>query len=99
MVVLALSVELHLPDLPVPQGPAGGGAPDSRRRPAPLPDQRRRGRLPGASGSGPGSGFAVVAPSEGQATEVMDDVERFVWSFPEVEVGRTERHWLDADAD
>ena len=31
-------------------------------------------------------GVAVVSPSQHHATEVMDAIERFVWSFPEVEV-------------
>ena len=31
-------------------------------------------------------GFAVVAASAGHAEEVVQAVERFVWSFPEVEV-------------
>ena len=40
-------------------------------------------------------GFAVVAPSEGHAREVMDEVDRFVWSHPEVQVLATERRWLE----
>jgi len=35
-------------------------------------------------------GVAVVSASAGHADEVMDAVERFVWSFPEVEVVGTE---------
>jgi uncharacterized protein len=31
-------------------------------------------------------GVAVVSASAGHAREVMEAVERFVWSFPEVEV-------------
>jgi len=42
-------------------------------------------------------GFAVVASTAGQAAEVIDRVERFVWSFPEVEVLRSDRHWLDLE--
>ena len=38
-------------------------------------------------------GFAAVAGSPGHVTEVLDQVERFVWSFPEVEVLATERTW------
>ena len=33
-----------------------------------------------------GIGVAVVAASAGHAEEVLQAVERFVWSFPEVEV-------------
>ena len=35
-------------------------------------------------------GVAVVSASAGHAREVMDAIERFVWSFPEVEVVGTE---------
>jgi len=38
-------------------------------------------------------GFATVAGSPGHITEVLDAVERFVWSFPEVEVLATAREW------
>jgi uncharacterized protein len=40
-------------------------------------------------------GIAVVAGSHSQLVDVLDDVERFVWSFPEVEVLGVERRWLD----
>jgi uncharacterized protein len=40
-------------------------------------------------------GFAVVASSARQAEEVLDSVDAFVWSHPEVEVLSTERTWLD----
>jgi uncharacterized protein len=43
-----------------------------------------------------GLGVATVAGSAGHATDVLDEVERFVWSFPEVEVVETERTWADA---
>jgi uncharacterized protein YlxP (DUF503 family) len=42
-------------------------------------------------------GVSTVASSEHRAVEVMDEVERFVWSFPTVEVLSTERHWLEID--
>jgi uncharacterized protein len=42
-------------------------------------------------------GFACVSGSAGHARDVMDKVERFVNSFPEVEV--IEAYWgVDADA-
>jgi uncharacterized protein YlxP (DUF503 family) len=41
-------------------------------------------------------GMAAVAATPGHVTEVLDAVERFVWSFPEVEVVDTERVWADA---
>jgi uncharacterized protein len=40
-------------------------------------------------------GFAVVSGEHHHAVTVIDEVERFVWSFPEVEVVATERSWLD----
>jgi hypothetical protein len=43
--------------------------------------------------------FATVASSETQAREVLDAVERFVWSFPEVEVIAARRSWLDEEED
>lgn len=38
-------------------------------------------------------GFAAVSSTAKHTTEVLDSVERFVWSFPEVEVVSTERYW------
>jgi len=43
-------------------------------------------------------GFSVVAPSEAHASQLLDRVERFVWSHPEITVIATRRHWLDVDA-
>jgi uncharacterized protein YlxP (DUF503 family) len=43
--------------------------------------------------------FATVGSSETQAREVLDAVERFVWSFPEVEVLGAARRWLDDDSE
>ena len=40
-------------------------------------------------------GMAVVSGEVGHAAQVMDAVERFVWSFPEVEVLSAERSWLE----
>ena len=39
-------------------------------------------------------GFAAVSGSQGHAQEVIDAVERFVWSFPEVEVIDASVEWL-----
>ncbi len=41
--------------------------------------------------------FATVGSSETQAREALDAVERFVWSFPEVEVTAMRRAWLEDD--
>jgi uncharacterized protein YlxP (DUF503 family) len=40
-------------------------------------------------------GVAVVSDSATKAAEVMDDVERFVWSFPDIEVLGSVRSWLE----
>ena len=50
-------------------------------------DDRRRSEL----------AFATVASSEHQAREVLYAVERFVWSFPEVEVVSSRRGWLEEE--
>ena len=42
-------------------------------------------------------GFVAVSGSAGHTTEVIDAVERFVWSFPEVEVEDALRSWLEED--
>ena len=44
-------------------------------------------------------GVAVVSGSASHAAQVLDAVERFVWSFPEVEVTDVRRAWSkDEDA-
>ena len=44
-------------------------------------------------------GMAAVAGKAHHVEEVLDSVERFVWSFPEVEVVSAGRTWLeDPDA-
>ena len=40
-------------------------------------------------------GFAFVAPSAGRVESVLDQVERFVWSHPDVTVLSVSRHWLE----
>jgi uncharacterized protein YlxP (DUF503 family) len=42
-------------------------------------------------------GFAAVAKDAGHVEDVLDNVERFVWSHPEIEVSASGRHWLDID--
>ncbi|HEX8802661.1 MAG TPA: DUF503 family protein, partial [Acidimicrobiales bacterium] len=42
-------------------------------------------------------GLAAVAPTQGHLTEILDEAERFVWSFPEVEVLRVARSWIEED--
>lgn len=40
-------------------------------------------------------GFAAVAGTLGHVEDVLDSVERFVWSHPEIEVLDGQRRWLD----
>lgn len=40
-------------------------------------------------------GFAAVSGSASHVEEVLDAVERFVWSFPELEVVDASRQWLE----
>ncbi|MDW3217664.1 MAG: DUF503 domain-containing protein [Acidimicrobiales bacterium] len=42
-------------------------------------------------------GVAVVSETPGHAQAMMDEAERFVWSFPEVEVLSATRRWLEED--
>jgi len=96
--VLALSIELHLPDC--------RSLKDRRAAVRPMLDGARHRFRVSASEVGHQErwqraelGFAVVAATPGHATEVMDGVERFVWSFPEAEVIGSARHWLELEED
>jgi len=42
-------------------------------------------------------GFASVSSTPTHVTEVIDELERFVWSFPEAEVLAVDRTWLEPD--
>jgi uncharacterized protein YlxP (DUF503 family) len=42
-----------------------------------------------------GLGVAAVSATPRHVADVLDEVERFVLSFPEVEVVACERRWLD----
>jgi len=39
--------------------------------------------------------FATVGAAPSLVEEVLDAVERFVWSFPEIEVIGSARHWVE----
>ncbi len=43
-----------------------------------------------------GLGFAAVGSSANHVESIIDEVERFVWSHPEVNILMCERSWLDA---
>ncbi len=94
MFVLALRMDLHLP--------ACRSLKDRRQVVKPIIDgARHRFRVSAAEVGGLDRwqraeiGFAVVSVASHQARAIMDEVERFVWSFPEVEVLLAERSWLD----
>jgi uncharacterized protein len=44
-----------------------------------------------------GLAFASVSGSSRHASDVIDEVERYLWSFGEAEVIRAERHWVEVD--
>jgi uncharacterized protein len=46
-----------------------------------------------------GLGFSVVAPSAAHAQRLLEQVERFVWSHPELEVISVDRHWVETGDD
>ena len=43
-------------------------------------------------------GVAVVASSYGHLCEILDEVERFVWSRPDVMVLDIQRTWVEGEA-
>ena len=42
-------------------------------------------------------GISAVSGSARQVEEILDDVERYIWSVPEVEVTQTARTWLEPE--
>jgi uncharacterized protein YlxP (DUF503 family) len=96
--VAALTVELQLPD--------AHSLKDKRSRIRPILDGSRRRFAVAAAEVGHQDrwqratlSMAAVSGSVHQVTELLDAVERFVWSFPEVEVLSCQRDWLELDAD
>jgi uncharacterized protein YlxP (DUF503 family) len=43
-------------------------------------------------------GVAVVGGTESHVHDVLGEVERFVWSFPDVQVLSSNRSWLEEDS-
>ena len=41
--------------------------------------------------------FAAVGPTSAPVEQVLDRVERFVWSHPELAVTGSSRHWVEVD--
>ncbi len=96
MYVASLTVDLHLP--------ASHSLKDKRSLLRPILEGCRRRFAVAAAEVGHQDlwqrstlGMAVVSGSAGHAEEVLDAVERFVWSFPEVEVTSLGRNWLEPD--
>ena len=96
MYVAALAVELHLPDV--------HSLKQKRAIVKPVLEGARHRHHVSAAEVGrqdvwqrASLGFAVVSSSERQAITVLDELERFVWSFPEVEVLSGDRHWMEVD--
>jgi uncharacterized protein YlxP (DUF503 family) len=94
--VLALSVELHLPQcrsLKEKRAVVKSMTEGARKRYAVAASETdhlhswQRARL----------AFACVSGSVGHATDVIDEVERFVWSFTESEVVEAQRTWLEVE--
>ena len=93
MHVVALTVEIHLP--------AVHSLKEKRAVLRPILEGARR-RFAVAAAEVDGQdlwqratlGMAAVSGSARHAEEVLDAVERFVWSFPEVEVTAWRRNWL-----
>lgn len=96
MHVLAVRIELHLPE--------SRSLKDKRAALRPILDGLRH-RFPVAAAETGHQdllqraqiGVAAVSGSARTVGEVVDDVERFVWSFPEVDVLEVTRTWLEED--
>lgn len=43
-------------------------------------------------------GMAAVASTASHVEEVLDEVERFVWSRPDIEILGMTRSWLESEA-
>lgn len=41
--------------------------------------------------------FSAVGTSPGRVSDVLDKVDRFVWSFPEIEVLRVAHSWMEEE--
>jgi len=94
--VLALSVDLRIPE--------AGSLKDKRSVVRTIVEGARRRFEVSAAETGRTDqhqraelGFAVVSGSPTVCTGTLDAVERFVWSFPEIEVVDSDRHWTEVD--
>lgn len=96
MYVLALRVDLHLPECRSLKAKRAILRPlvDGARRRYGVAvaevdhhDQWQRAEI----------GVAAVAGTPTHAEEVIDEVERWIWSTPDIQVLRVDRHWLELD--
>ena len=93
-VVLTLTVELYLPE---------SGSLKAKRSAVKrvLEGAKRRWSVSASEVGGLRSwqrtvlAFATVSNSTSRAQDLMDDLERWVWTTPDAEVLQTERYWLD----
>lgn len=96
MHVLALAVELHLPDCrslkakrsvlkPITEGAR-------RRFGVAVAETDHQNTWQRAS-----VGVAAVGATASHVQDVIDEVERFIWSFPTVHVLSTARSWMEID--
>ncbi len=96
MAVAALLVELHIRD---------SGSLKSKRAVVRhlLDTARRRYGVAAAEVDGQNLwqraelGFAAVGADAAHVEAILDTVERFVWSHPQVDVLSCTRHWLELD--
>ena len=96
MVVGALAFELHLPDV--------HSLKEKRAVVRPIVDGARHRFAVSAAEvdhqdkwQRAAVAMAVVSGTEAQARDVLDAVERFVWSFPEIEVIDAQLRWMEVD--
>jgi uncharacterized protein YlxP (DUF503 family) len=94
MFAAALEIELHLPNV--------HSLKEKRAVVKPIVEGARRRFAVAAAEVGQQDrwqraelGVSAVGSTEGHVEDVLDRVERFVWSFPEVEVVDCARHWLE----
>ena len=94
MFACAMSIDLHLPECRSLKA--------KRSVVKPLVEGlRRRYQVAAAEVGHTGSwqratiGVAVVSGSQRHASDILDEVERFVWSHPEVQVLSASRAWLE----
>ena len=94
--VLAIEIDLHVP--------SARSLKDKRQALRPVLD-RLRARLPVSVAQTGGQGswqvasltVAIAASSTDQADEVADEVERTVWSRPDLDVIEVRRTWMELE--